>query len=358
MHIFTWRTLRTLSVLLIAILPLFFGIHLAHGAPASGTPTPTPTFKVPAGYHIADANYKAPAGYPAAKGPLLAQNTCIQPPSQAAPNLRHDQLTDAQIAQYGMLPRKDVSNQQEWAYIVDHDTARACSVYTDGVMDGANKTTRAENEHSAPSHNWSGYEQWGNSAIGQSWNIAASQFYVAHVYGNAGIDGLVSDWVGMGGNGTGSNLVQTGTDSWDQYGNVHYDAWYEDVAQGPSQVIGGFPVASGQLFYAEATIDFVYIEDITNGHQFSTGFSALADPHLVDCINEWVTGFSQPQYDPEWFTQCEGEDGNGGWIYVGCNTCDAYTYIQMINNNVDATPSSPPSADGTFDVVWNNFNWG
>jgi hypothetical protein len=332
---------------------------VAHAeAQAGPSPTPTPAYKVPAGYHVTDPNYVAPKGMPVATGPLITQNTCIQPPSQTPPNVRHDQLTDAQIAQYDMLPRSSMSDQKEWAKIVDADLVRDCSSYASGITSATNQTVSAENEHTVTSSNWAGYYQLGNSGIGNQWNTAASQFYVPSLYSNAGVDGDISSWVGMGGYMKyNSNLVQGGADGHEQYGSANYYAWTEDVAEGAQNIVSGFPVAAGQLFYAEATIDFVYIEDITNGHQYSRTYSTPADPHSVDCILEWPNGFSQPQYQPDFFTQCEGNDGaSSTWIYVGCNTCDAYVDNIMVNRYTDSTPSTPPSAVGTFDVVWNNFN--
>lgn len=356
-----WRSRLSLLVAIpLTLLSFAVGgvltIPTIHAAAAQGVIDSS----VPAGY-VVNANAKFPSGVPQGKGPIYTKANCVQPPSQTPPNLRHDQLSDAQIAQYDLLPRGHLA-AAEWSEIVDTSTHNACNLYPTSLSFGKYESSGVKplNEHTASTQNWSGYEQWGNSTIGENWDTTDSLWNVQTLENFADYYGEVADWVGEGGGpGVGGELVQTGVDMYEVSYVDRYWAWTENYpADSASEVFG---VSPGDEIYAEVDDpNCMYIHDYGNGDSTpgDVCYGPTANEHGSECIRESSLGTPYtaiPDATTVYFTACQGyADTWDEYIGVGCNTCDGYDDITMANEYVDYYPSSPPDGSGDFSIYYSH----
>lgn len=376
-----WRSIHKAGLVGVVLLVAFIGFSTALRAPTihAAAATHSEQLATLPGFTagtMKDTGKKpnVPAGAPAATSDMWNQSTCIQPPSQTTPNLRHDQLSDAKLKSYGMLPRSSISNPTLWAQVVDNDTHRLCGVYQTADKHPAATTSAATmskatnpiplNEHGPyVSNQWAGYSQAANSQQGNEWADSQGTWYVQSIINNNFYVGEVADWIGEGGGVLkGGNLVQTG-ESMKQFwvGGVAFDqywAWIANCAINACAgvTIGNFPVNPGNEMYAEVNQNFVYIEDFATGDQYSDNYGPSADIQEAECIREEIAGSEEviQTTQVEFFScQAQANDGKGTWIAMGCNTCDAYEEYIIANQYYDYVPQSPPvAAYGNFAIYY------
>ena len=271
-----------------------------------------------------------------------------------------------------MLTRSDVSNLSEWKKLVDDEVTRACSMYPSATSSDPTQAQNPKNEHGPFYGYWAGYDQVANSSWGNDWVDAQTTWYVAPILDSVNLIGALSDWVGQGGVGSGDCLTQTGTNSFEASLVNVYVAWVENTCYTPdtqemiiTQSDGlPYPVASSDSMYAETVGNFMYIQDYTQGWAFSTVFGPEPDERYADCVREDVDPSTPhangvPKTTKLTFYSCEAEGANDAWVYMGCNTCDAYSDNIATNDGLSGGtenyyPESPPEGYGDFSVIFNS----
>lgn len=104
-----------------------------------------------------------------------------------------------------------------------------------------------ENTTLLNSGNWSGFAITGSGS--PPFIEVVGDWYVPNIGSTTRQPAYSSEWVGIDGDCTCNDLIQDGTEADFSGGSAHYDAWIEFIPE-PEMVIGGFPIAPGDLISA------------------------------------------------------------------------------------------------------------
>jgi hypothetical protein len=163
-------------------------------------------------------------------------------------------------------------------------------------------------------------------------------------------------WAGIGGN---QNLVQAGAegDNWGIYQS--YEAWVENVASGPLQMV--FNINCGDSMFAEIGAgNCMYVADFTSGNNSGWRcFGPNADGQTAECIVEAPTVSGSvanlSNYGTETLHTCQVNFTGGGSSNYGIGTVP-HDYNNMYNGSTLLSSTGPISNGDTYTMTWHNYS--
>ncbi len=212
------------------------------------------------------------------------------------------------------------------------------------------------------SENWSGYAQVGSAT--KVFTAVKGTWTVPTVTTSSG-DQFSSDWVGIDGAGNNTTLIQDGTESDNDNGQAHYDAWTEILPA--SEVVTPLVIHPGDqiegLVQETATNKWVMtVMDLTTGKSFSRTVNYTTPQQDVEAIHErpevggslatLATTTNVTQLPDFYSTAAPGQ--TPVWTALGDTDGTTLDQIFMVNNNdtaIIASPSALNSADDGFTVA-------
>lgn len=290
--------------------------------------------------------------------------------------------TDEQLKTYGIPPRPDINNEDDylsWVEIVDGVNfvpMTELEVMRGNENKASSNNTRYETTtYSAVSYrtspNWSGYV----SNLG----LSSSEFYTQvqvdyvepTVKSSSGVCGN-GVWIGLGGDGS-KSLVQAGTAVALLNPNRHY-AWFECLGPNhtnPPQTIKGIDVNPGDKIHIyisfQAANDLFnwYVVNSTTGQALSDTPKYDSDIYFDGSTVEWIverpsgsTGYGElGNYGSVTFTNCKAML-NTSTSWINLEDLSNVSSLKMTSNGSSSgrTLSSPGSINGdTFTCYWYNY---
>ncbi len=213
----------------------------------------------------------------------------------------------------------------------------------------------------AQSGNWSGY-----FALGQAFSAVTGSWSVPAVTCPTSATSYSSQWIGIDG-AQSQTVEQDGTES-DCFGTTpNYDAWYE--MYGDNAVNSGYevelspatyPVAPGDGMTASVSLAgstwTLAINDTTQSWAYSTNIPSPS-PAPQQSSAEWIV--ERPEVGGSLSTL--SDFGNAGFTNATATNTTAsgpiadfaYQPVQMVGNQVLATPGPLTAAGSSFNVAWN-----
>ena len=225
-------------------------------------------------------------------------------------------------------------------------------------------------EAASTSTNWSGYVAGLNLSgkpVANSVTYVAGSWIVPNLQASA-VDTSCSVWVGIDGYGSPS-VEQLGTEHDVKGGVVSHYAWYEMFPL-PSQLLEGFPVASGDQISAsviyiplsgvlQPNSDLFILQIFNNTQRLYTSIPYITVSHMQRVCAEWIVeapwlNVTLPlsHFSPISVFNCSctvngvsGSISNPAWSNVSLNMVDSSGQVKAV--------TSALSADGkSFSVSW------
>jgi Peptidase A4 family len=280
--------------------------------------------------------------------------------------------SDTELQEFGYPKRPDISDTKAYA-----SWLRAVSVtritpelFNSGRFHRPNQrvgsSTVVENTTHSNSGNWSGW-----SLIGGSPKFAeVVGLWVVPNVGNtkSGVNGYMSEWVGIDGNCKCNDLIQDGTEQQFTGGKASYYAWIEFIPES-ELIITNFPVAPGDVIYAYSavgvksgkTVGIYYIANYNTRKAVSatitippkTSFSGLSAEWIVErtevngSFNNPLPYYAYAYMDDAWAYR-------SGSSHAIDYTAEANENIVMVQGSTQLSKSFEQDADSMW-FEWLNY---